>query len=141
MATETAFFVQDHERCLWCSEPRLAMKEQGLTLLEDYPKCSQDLNAIEVAWREVRNRFAETEPASRETRRDFIVRLRNAVAWVNSNRSDYLLHQCRNQKDRARDVKKLGSNRQLGWFTSQQWIMFLFALPRRCAVVVVNDGI
>ena len=106
-----AFLVQDHERCLWCSEPRQAMQEQGLTLLEDYPKCSQDLNAIEVAWREVRNRLAETEPASRETRREFIARLRNAVTWVNSNRGDYLLHQSTNQKDRARDVKKLGGAR------------------------------
>ena len=106
-----AFLVQDHERCLWCSEPKQAMREQGLTLLENYPKSSQDLNAIETAWREVRNRLAETEPDSRETRDQFIIRLRNAVAWVNANRGEYLLHQCRNQKDRARDVKKLGGAR------------------------------
>ena len=106
-----AFIVQDHERCLWCSEPRQAMQQQGLTLLENYPKCSQDLNAIETAWREVRGRLAETEAESRESRDEFIVRLRNAVAWVNSNRGDYLLRQCNNQKDRARDVKSLGGAR------------------------------
>ena len=98
------FLVQDHEKCLWCDEPRQALREQGITLLEEYPKCSQDLNPIETAWRELRARVAETEPEERETRSEFVVRLRNAVAWVNANRYEYLLHQCHNQKDRARAV-------------------------------------
>ena len=98
------FLVQDHERCLWSDEPRQAMRDQGVSLLENFPKCSQDLNPIETAWRELRARVAETEPESREGRADFIARLRNAVAWVNSNRADYLQHLCNSQKDRARDV-------------------------------------
>ena len=100
------FLVQDHEKCLWCTEPRQALREQGITLLEDYPKCSQDLNAIETAWREVRARLAETEPQAREVRSAFVARLRNAVVWVNSNRYELLLSQCWNQKDRARAVQK-----------------------------------
>ena len=98
--------MQDHEKCLWCTEPRQALREQGITLLEDYPKCSQDLNAIETAWREVRARLAETEPQAREVRSAFVARLRNAVVWVNSNRYELLLSQCWNQKDRARAVQK-----------------------------------
>ena len=42
--------VQDYERCLHCPEPKQAMKELSLTLVEEYPKCSADLNAIENAW-------------------------------------------------------------------------------------------
>ena len=44
-----SFLVQDHERCLWTEEPRCALREQGIHLLEHYPRCSQDLNAIEAA--------------------------------------------------------------------------------------------
>ncbi|CAK0888840.1 unnamed protein product, partial [Prorocentrum cordatum] len=84
------FLVQDHERCLWAEEPRCALREQGIHLLEHYPRCSQDLNAIEAAWREVRARLAATEPDSIETRDQFIVRLRAAVAWVNVRRRAYL---------------------------------------------------
>ena len=80
------------------------MRDQGVSLLENFPNCSQDLNPIETAWRELRARVAETEPESREGGADFIARLRNAVAWVNSNRADYLQHLCNSQKDRARDV-------------------------------------
>ena len=74
------FLVQDHERCLWCQEPREALRKAGITLLEEYPKCSQDLNVIETAWREVKARLADTEPEEMETRDAFVVRLRLAVA-------------------------------------------------------------
>ena len=99
------FLVQDHEKCLWNARPRAAMREAGIHLLEDFPKCSQDLNPIETAWRELRARLAATEPADRESRGDFIVRLRNAVAWVNSSRKPYLKYLCSSQKERAKDVK------------------------------------
>jgi hypothetical protein len=97
--------AQDHERCLWCEEPRQAMQDQSISLLENYPKCSQDLNAIETAWREVRARLAATEPVSRDTRSNFVTRLRQAVAWVNTNRAGYLRKLCSDQKQRARDVQ------------------------------------
>ena len=106
-----AFLVQDHERCLWTEEPRRAMKENNITLLENYPKCSQDLNAIETAWREVRNRLYTTQPKKFEDRPVFIRRLRRAVEWVNEHRSSYLLHICQEQKRRASEVIELKGGR------------------------------
>ena len=99
------FLVQDHERCLWAAESRVAMREQKISLLENFPKSSQDLNPIETAWREVRARLACTEPSSREQRNAFIRRLRQAVVWVNKNRAAYLQELCTSQKKRARDVQ------------------------------------
>ena len=98
------FLVQDHERCLWTQEPRQAMQEASITLLQNYPKCSQDLNPIENAWREVRFRMAETQPRRLECRDEFIKRLRLAVAWVNRNRQQFLQHICTCQKEWATDV-------------------------------------
>jgi hypothetical protein len=101
----SAFLVQDHERCLWTEEACQAIRSQGIKLLEKYPKCSQDLNPIETAWRELRNRLATTEPARLEGRSEFIRRLRQAVAWVNRNRPEYLKTLCSSQKAWARDVQ------------------------------------
>ena len=36
------FLVQDHERARWGDEAKEAMRDHGLRLLENYPKCSQD---------------------------------------------------------------------------------------------------
>ena len=80
------------------------MRDQGIVLLENDPKCSQDLNPIETAWRELRARLAVTEPVHMEPRDAFVVRLRAAVAWVNKHRKAYLLELGRSQKTRARDV-------------------------------------
>ena len=102
-----AFLVQDHERALWRPEPRQAMKDNGITLLEKYPKCSQDLNPIETVWREVRNRLYVTQPSTHnESRDEFIRRLRQAVAWVNSNRANYLMKLSTCQKEWATDVQE-----------------------------------
>ena len=98
------FLVQDHERALWATEAREAMSSRGISLLENYPKSSQDLNPIETCWRELRQRLASTQPIKRESRAAFIVRLRAAVAWVNKNRSDYLLYLCGTQKEYAREI-------------------------------------
>ena len=98
--------LQDHEKALWTPEAREAMQEVGLELLENFPKCSQDLNPIETAWRELRARLADTEPARIESRAAFIQRLRAAVAWVNRNRHDYLLEICTAQKAWAKDVQE-----------------------------------
>ena len=96
--------IQDHERALWTDEAREAMAENGVELVERYPKCSQDLNLIETAWRELRERLYATEPMKIETREEFIIRLRLAVQWVNRNRRRYLCNEGYSQKDRAKDV-------------------------------------
>ena len=99
-----AFLLQDHEKALWTDEARAAMKKVGVQLLENYPKCSQDLNPIECAWRELRARLAATEPNKLESRADFVKRLRAAVAWVNANQSEHLARLCASQKERAGEV-------------------------------------
>ena len=99
-----AFLVQDHERALWAQEPRVAMREQGITLVDNYPKRSQDMNPIETAWREVRARLADTKPVTMEHRDVFVARLRLAIAWVNRNRKEYFTELCTSQKAWARDV-------------------------------------
>ena len=103
--------VQDFERCLRCEEPLAELRNQGLQLVKDYPKCSQDLNAIENAWKLLRERLYETMPAQLESRKAFVSRLRNAVRWINSNRQDALWEFCANQKKRARDVLSLMGGR------------------------------
>ena len=105
------FLVQDHERALWCDEPITAMPEQRITLLANYPKCSQDLNPIETAWREVRARLYDTERTDREGRNAFIIRPKLAVEWVNRNRGDYLNTLCNCQKAWARDVLQAKGSR------------------------------
>ena len=104
-AQDGVYLVQDHERALWKAEPRRAMREQSLKLLENFPKYSPDFNPIEQAWREVRARLDVTIPDGMEYREDFIRRLHAAVAWVNRNRCDYLSYICGNQKERARDCQ------------------------------------
>ncbi len=99
-----AFLLQDHERCLWAKEPRDAMEAIGLNLLDNFPKCSQDLNPIETVWRELRSRLAETQPTTFEDRDVFFARLRAAVAWVNRNRAEFLHKLCNCQAEWASDV-------------------------------------
>ena len=81
------------------------MKAIYVNVLENYPKCSQDLNPIEIAWRELKARLDATLPAYFESRAEFISRLRNATAWVNANLTDYFYDLCTCQKTWARDVK------------------------------------
>lgn len=109
----SAFLLQDHERCLWAPEPRQAMKAINLSLLENYPKCSQDLNPIESVWKLLRDRLDETIPIDSESREQFVPRLRQAVAWINRNHRDALLHLCACQKDWARDVLQAKGARTL----------------------------
>ena len=99
-----AFLVQDHERCLWGARPKEAMRAEDIRLLENFPRSSQDLNAIETAWREVRGRLDATQPRGLESRAAFLQRLRRAVAWVNVHRATYLRALCESQKERARAV-------------------------------------
>ena len=87
------------------------MKKIGLNLFRRYPKCSQDLNAIETAWRELRDRLYASEPLEMETREAFIVRLRNAVVWVNRNRRKLFLKLYSDQKARAAELLENGGSR------------------------------
>ena len=96
--------VQDHERCLWGAGPKEALRVEDIRLLENFPRCPQDLNAIETAWREVRARLDVTLPRGRETRRAFLQRLRRAVEWVNVHQADVLRALCDSQKERAAAV-------------------------------------
>ena len=80
------------------------MRESGISFLQNYPKFSQDLNPIEVVWRELRARLHQTQPTRMELREDFIARVRHAVSWVNKNRADYFKYLCTCQKEWALDV-------------------------------------
>ena len=101
------FLAQDGEKCLWNDKCISAMNRNGISVLKEFPKSSQDLNAIEVAWRELKARLHQTQPASLETRESFIRRLRNGVAWVNKHRAGKFLRLCQEQKKRAREVIKM----------------------------------
>ena len=101
---KVSYLIQDQERARWTAEPRKPMREIGVKLLESFPKCSQDLNPIETVWREIRARLNDTEPQKMEARKVFLQRLRNAVAWVNTSRSNLLKELCEDQKDRAKEV-------------------------------------
>ena len=81
------------------------MQQFGISLLENYPKCSQDLNPTEVVWRELRARLYDTQPTRMEDRDDFIARAHNAMTWVNANRKAYLTYLCSCQKEWAQDVE------------------------------------
>jgi hypothetical protein len=97
--------IQDHERCLWKTEPLNALRDLGITLRRNYPKASQDMNPIEICWRELRARLDVTMPVGRETRDEFVARARNAVAWCNRNRRKLFLEISRSTRDWAQELK------------------------------------
>ena len=105
------YLVQDFERCLRTDGPLLALEQVGVTLVEGYPRVSQDFNAIENVWKTLRERLSATLPLGLEKRDAFIVRLKAAVAWVNRNKRDWLWYLARNQKERCRDCKLLKGGR------------------------------
>lgn len=93
--------VCDFERCLRTGEAVRALGQVGLTLVEGYPRSSQDFNAIENAWAIVKQRLDVTVPVQMESREEFVTRLKSAVKWVNQNRSHQLWSLSTNQKERA----------------------------------------
>ena len=95
--------VCDFEKCLRSDEALRALQKVDLKLVEGYPKASQDFNAIENAWKILRERLDETMPVDLETREDFISRLKAAVSWANRHRSEQLWYLSTNQKERAED--------------------------------------
>ena len=78
----------------------------GLPLVEGYPVSSQDFNAMENAWDILKSRLDETVPIQRESRDDFIIRLKSAVQWANRHRAEQLEYLSTNQKERADDCLK-----------------------------------
>ena len=54
------------------------------------PPYSPDLNPIENAWALLDRRLAATQPGGWEGEKSFRRRVRNAVHWLNANRSDEL---------------------------------------------------
>ena len=93
--------VQDFERCLHSEESLAALEDIGVELVEGYPPCSQDFNAIENVWKLLRDRLAQTLPIGLEDRPCFIRRLKAAVRWLNTNRSEDMWHLSTNQKERV----------------------------------------
>ena len=101
------YLVQDFERSLHTAEPLAALEEIGVELVENYPKCSQDFNAIENAWKRLRERLDVTLPVALEKRDAFVRRLKAAVAWVNIHKKAELEYLSRNQKERANDCLQM----------------------------------
>jgi len=98
-----SYLVQDFEPCLRAGESIAAMESIGVELVEDYPRSSQDFNAIENAWALLKGRLADTLPKGVEGRDAFISRLHKAVSWVNKNNREELWRFSTNQKERASD--------------------------------------
>jgi transposase len=84
------------------ADSKKAIEDSGLTLLENYPKYSPDLNHIENAWHLLRQELLRLAPSAIERRTPFLRRLTRTVARMNKNGAFTEL--CRGQKDRAADV-------------------------------------
>lgn len=97
------FLVCDYEKCLRTPEALHALNRCGMKLVDEFPRVSQDFNAIENAWAILRERLDETCPVQLESRDQFLKRLWAAVRWANSHRSEQLWYLSTNQKERAED--------------------------------------
>ena len=95
--------VCDFEGCIRTKAVVHALEKAGLQLVPNFPKCSQDFNAMENVWDILRQRLDDTQPVTREHRDEFIQRLHRAVKWANKERADQLRKLSTNQKERARD--------------------------------------
>ena len=97
------YLVCDHEACLRSEDALLALKQSTDLQLVDFPKCSQDFNAIENVWAILKKRMNETQPFSLEHRDEFVKRLESAVRWVNKHKKDQLWRLSIDQKKRAEE--------------------------------------
>ena len=100
------YLVCDYERCLRTDEALAALRSIDLQLVKQFPRCSQDFNAIENVWKILRDRLMDTLPVALESRTAFIKRLRDAVKWVNQNRAGQLRRFSTNQRERAEECLK-----------------------------------
>jgi len=96
------YLVCDFEACLRSEGPLRALNAIGVELVEGFPRCSQDFNAIEHCWKILRERLFVTMPNKLESRADFVERLKKAVIWMNRNRKNQLEYLSCNQKERCR---------------------------------------
>ena len=101
----SCLLVQDYEKCLRCEEPLQAMADVGVEVIKQFPKCSQDMNPIENVWNLLKERLNDTMPVERESRDQFVIRVRRAVKWLNRNHSKTLRKLCNDQRDRAEDTR------------------------------------
>ena len=101
------YLVCDFEACLRSEDALEALDRIGVELVADYPRSSQDFNAIENAWDLLRQRLDETLPRTLEDRDSFIARLEEAVVFLNRYRKKRLEELSRNQKQRCLDCEKL----------------------------------
>ena len=101
------FVVKDYEKFLRSPDTIAAETKAGCDQVPKYPKSSPDLNAIEGWWRKLKLYLEEREPTERETREDFIRRLRRAVNVLNDSCRAQGRKLCRNQKERAVQCKTL----------------------------------
>ena len=92
--------VCDHERVLHTEEALLALKVANSKLV-DFPKCSQDFNAIENVWAILKECLAGSQPIALEHRDEFVKRLESAARWANKHRADQVWHLSTNQVERA----------------------------------------
>ena len=107
----SVFVVKDYERFLRSEETIAAETAAGCLQVPKYPRSSPDMNAIEGWWRKLKLYLEEREPTHQESREDFLRRLRRAVDYLNANCRAQGRKLCRNQKERARDCKKLSGAR------------------------------
>ena len=105
------YLVQDFERALRTDESMYAFKNAGIEVIKMFPKCSQDLNAIENCWMKLREELDKTQPKGLEDRDSFIQRVWKAVKILNTKRKGELLKSCYNQKERANEMLKLKGGR------------------------------
>lgn len=101
------FVAKDFERFLRSEDNIEAERKAGCDQIEQYPPCSPDFNAIEGWWRRLKMHLEENMPTERESRKDFLRRLRRAVNHLNENCRASGRRLCRNQKERARQCLKL----------------------------------
>ena len=103
----SVYIAKDYERFLRHPDTIAAEKKAGCLQIDKYPKASPDLNAIEGWWRKLKLYLEEREPTGMESREEFIRRLRRAVDHLNSRCRAQGRKLCRNQKERAKECKKL----------------------------------
>ena len=89
---------------MWTARNLEALRLAGFAVVEDFPKHSPDLNAIEGWWSRLRKRLDETAPTTFETRKAFLTLLRRTVSWINANWGEEKVYLATNQKERAQDV-------------------------------------
>ena len=72
------FFVCDHEKCLRTEMSLLAVQKANLNVV-DFPKRSQDFNAMENAWFIIRQRLDETQPRNLEHRDELVKQMEEII--------------------------------------------------------------